>query len=358
MTDPNSQNLPEGTPTNTPSVFEPAPAPTNSVPVQPTAPLPADQTAPPTNLPPSAPIYSPGPPPSYGPPIADPSLNRPLVDTTGDFSYRVPRWRWFMSLLLIGIYPAMASLLSLFIRPSRRSKNESALPGTIDELTYYIVIDLAIFAVLWGLAWAFSRANKDELLLRWRGGAKPIALGFGYALGLRVAIMGIAFFALIVAVIVFMALGNDPKMLEQLIKDNSPKADTLFPKGALSNPIYLIFSTTVLSFVAAGFREELWRTSCLAALRHLLPDKLGTNARWITSIILSSVIFGLGHVYQGAVGVVVTGIIGLGLGIMTWRYRSIWPSVWAHGFFDATSFLLAAVVSSKGVATPPTWFGW
>ena len=55
---------------------------------------------------------------------------------------------------------------------------------------------------------------------------------------------------------------------------------------------------------------------------------------------LTAVVFGLGHVSQGWGGVVLTTILGLGLGlILVWR-RSFWEAVLAHGFFDATTFAL------------------
>lgn len=261
-----------------------------------------------------------------------------------------------MSLLLIGFYPAFISLLGQMLSHRSKHKGGSALPSSSQDLVRYVTLDLAVFGLFWLLGWAFSRATKDELLLRWRGGGlKPIWQGFGWALGLRLAIMVAFLFVFIVAAIVLSAAGTDPKSFAHLIQKNGPKPDALFPKGALSNPVYLLLSTTLLSFVAAGLREELWRTACLAALRHLLPDAWSDRARWSFAIGLSSVIFGLGHVYQGAVGVVMTGIIGAGLGVLTWRNRSIWPSVWAHGFFDATSFLLAAMVAGRKIPLP-AWF--
>ncbi len=262
-----------------------------------------------------------------------------------------------MSLLLIGFYPALLSLLGHVLSWRAKGKGGSALPSSTRGLVLYVSLDLAIFGLFWLLGWAFSRATKDELLLRWRDGWKPIIQGFGYALGLRLAIMVGFIFLLIVAGIVLSLAGTDPQSFAHLIQKNQPKTDALFPKGALSNPLYLLLSTTFLSFVAAGLREELWRSACLAALRHLLPDSWQDRARWIGAIVLSSVIFGLGHVYQGSVGAVLAGFIGAGLGVLTWRNRSIWPSVWAHGFFDATSFLLAAAVAGHKIPVPPAWFG-
>jgi membrane protease YdiL (CAAX protease family) len=186
-----------------------------------------------------------------------------------------------------------------------------------------------------------------------RGGFKPILQGFGYALALRLGLVVVIIFA---ATLFLMATGTDPKQFAEFMKQNQPQTDSLFPKGALANPLYLLLMTTLLSFVVAGVREEFWRNATLAALRHLLPDHWGERARWITAIALSSVVFGLGHLYQGGLGVVFTALLGAGLGAVTWRHRSIWPSVFAHGFIDATSFLAAAAMASKKVPIEVFWF--
>jgi hypothetical protein len=50
---------------------------------------------------------------------------------------------------------------------------------------------LLLFALIFGLAWIFSRATWDDLLLRWRGGFWPVPLALLYSIGLRFAV-GIA----------------------------------------------------------------------------------------------------------------------------------------------------------------------
>ena len=332
-----------------------------SLPPEPTAHETVFETAlaPVALLPPSGPpIYRPSlDPPPIASPFVDTFAPTPALPPAPETTRRIPRWRWAFFLLLIGFYPVWMSLLGEFLSLRFRGKSKSALPSSPIHLVISVSLDLAIFGVIWWLGWLFSRATKDELLLRWRGGFwKPITQGFGYALGIRLAIVVAFMFVFLLASIALAVAGHDPKALGHLIEHAAPKDDALFPKGALSNPLYLLLTVTLLSFVAAGGREELWRTACLAALRHLLPDRMSERARWGWAIGLSSVIFGLGHVYQGGLGVIITGIIGAGLGVLTWRNRSIWPSVWAHGFFDATSFLLAAVAMSKKLPIP-LWLG-
>lgn len=258
-----------------------------------------------------------------------------------------------MSLILIGFYPLFVSLLGK-LRPERASSGPS-LPSSVTGLIVFSGLELGVFGVFWLLGWAFSRATKDDLLLRWRGGIMPVLQGFGYALALR---LGLVFLIIFVAGIVLTATGMDPKQFAKFIQDNQPQTDSLFSKAALANPLYLLAMTTILSFVVAGCREELWRTAALASLRNLLPDHWTETARWVWAIVLSSIVFGLGHIYQGGLGVVLTALLGAGLGVVTWRHRSIWPSVFAHGFIDATSFLAAALMAGKKLPVHAFWWHW
>lgn len=328
--DPNSSPIPP--------VFEDAPAPNPLVP----PPVPEISAGDP-------PVYSPAsestawlapiPPPHPSPVVAEHVL------------HRVTRWRWAMSLLLIGFYPVFLTLLGKL--RGGRATTGSALPSSVRGLLIVSAFELGIFAIFWVLGWAFSRATKDELMLRWRGGIWPILQGLGYALALR---LGLVLVIIFLAGIILTATGIDPKQFSQFMQKNQPNTDALFAPSALSNPLYLFTMMTVLSFVVAGLREELWRTASLAALRHLLPDDWSERTRWIWAIALSSVVFGLGHLYQGGLGVFFTAILGAGLGAVTWRHRSIWPSVFAHGFIDATSFLAAALMAGKKLPVEVFWW--
>ena len=60
-----------------------------------------------------------------------------------------------------------------------------------------LAVELGIFAIFWGIGWAFSRATKDELMLRWRGGIMPIVQGLGYALALRIGLGLVLVFVLV-----------------------------------------------------------------------------------------------------------------------------------------------------------------
>ncbi len=58
------------------------------------------------------------------------------------------------------------------------------------------------------------------------------------------------------------------------------------------------------------------------------------------AVALAAIVFGCGHVPQGALAVALTGFLGFGLGLIMVLHKSIWPAVIAHGMFDATTFAL------------------
>jgi membrane protease YdiL (CAAX protease family) len=69
---------------------------------------------------------------------------------------------------------------------------------------------------------------------------------------------------------------------------------------------------------------------------------------WL-AILISAVIFGLAHVYQGAAGVVGTGIIGFFLGWIYMRMGRVWPLVIAHALFDSTQIIFVVSLIWRGL---------
>lgn len=271
--------------------------------------------------------------PPLPPAIASPHSPSPLKAS-------VARWRWWIFLLLIGAAPLLVSLSGA----ARSGEQTPRFPKTIPALLLFCALEMAVFGVLWGVAWVFSRADKDALFLRWRGGWKPLAWGAFYSVALRAGIVVVMFLVLLWLTM----LGFKPEQLVKLIQENQPDVARVFlPFLTQSDPLYRFLFITLISFVVAGLREELWRAATLAGLLHLAPRNWSQGARNGVALGLSSALFGLGHLYQGALGVVLTGIIGIGLGAITLRHRSIWPAVIAHGFFDATSFVALMMVGNR-----------
>jgi membrane protease YdiL (CAAX protease family) len=66
-----------------------------------------------------------------------------------------------------------------------------------------------------------------------------------------------------------------------------------------------------------------------------------TSLAWVMSLLAVSVLFGLGHFYQGPTGVVDTGITSLILGgLYFYSGRNLWLPILTHGFSNTIGVLL------------------
>jgi membrane protease YdiL (CAAX protease family) len=179
----------------------------------------------------------------------------------------------------------------------------------------------------------------EQLLLRWRGGFLPWLRGAGYSLALRVAV-GMAVVAGIAVYALFRPVN------EATLQQMRPKVEVLVePEAMVNSPLYLWLNLTVVSFVMAGLREELWRAGMLAAMRALWPGRFASVWGGVGASAIIAVAFGLGHAPQGWGAVGMTALLGFGLGAIMVVHRSIWDAVLAHGFFNATSFALLYLVA-------------
>ena len=64
-----------------------------------------------------------------------------------------------------------------------------ALTHSAQGLLYVCSVQIAVFGILFLLAWLASRASAAELLLEWRPAWWPPALGLLYSVALRMALM-------------------------------------------------------------------------------------------------------------------------------------------------------------------------
>jgi hypothetical protein len=264
-----------------------------------------------------------------GPNDIPPLLNPPEPEPENVGS--VSRWRWWIHLAVLGAFPLVVGVTGL---TRFHSNSAPVLPTNVSGLLKVCGIELAFFGVLFGIAWIASRADARQLMLKWRRGGMPIVWGLGYSVALRGCIVVVA---TVVVTFWFAITGAHASDLAGI----RSHADRLVnPQAMVNDPTYLILLVTFVSFVVAGLREELWRSAMLAGMRTLFPQWFATLRGRFLAVVAVALIFGLGHTAQGIAGVMATGLLGAGLGgIMLW-HRSIWEAVFAHGFFDASSFLL------------------
>lgn len=97
--------------------------------------------------------------------------------------------------------------------------------------------------------------------------------------------------------------------------------------------------------VTAGVCEEI-------LYRGILLVVLGAAVGLWPAVALSSVIFGLGHVYQGLEGLVKTTVVGLIMALLTVFSGSLLIAVILHAVIDLTSGrMMAAALAGEGPAT-------
>ena len=215
---------------------------------------------------------------------------------------------------------------------------EPALGRDVSTLLVVSAKGLGIFGVVFGLACLASCASADDLLLRWRPSKWVVLLGLGYSIVLRVAI-GVA-----AGTVSLLLIGSGLVSQEEIARfatSNRPEVEALVDVKALQgDSSYFWLTTTLVSFVVAGLREELWRAGFMAALSKLWPGLFGSTAGQFLAVGIAAVSFGSAHAVQGVIAVGVTALLGFGLGAIMIVHRSIWPAVVAHGCFNSTSFAL------------------
>ena len=155
---------------------------------------------------------------------------------------------------------------------------------------------------------------KDYLMWQW-----PLTIGLlswwlwsGYSLesiGLIPVADGRQWVAVGVGVIVLLT-----QVIYLAIAPRTPKEDRLFG---------------IVSITAGVCEEILYRGLLLAALVSLV----GT---W-PAVAISSLIFGLGHAYQGTSGIAMTGLVGLVLALLTVVSGSLYTAIILHAVIDLTS---------------------
>ena len=237
--------------------------------------------------------------------------------------------------LIIGSYPT----LGLFFRATTgRVPPGPALSGSVRGLLLVSALELIVFSIFFAAACLISRASREQLMLRWRPRWWVVPLGIGYSIALR---MGLIVIAVAVMAVLAATQTVTPEKVQEYVNANRPDVEALVSVPAMrTNPAYFWLTITLVSFVVAGIREEMWRAGTLAAMRALWPRAFGSTLGQFLAIALIAVAFGAMHLRMGVLAAIGAGVLGLMLGLIIILHRSIWPAVIAHGVFDATTLAL------------------
>jgi membrane protease YdiL (CAAX protease family) len=93
--------------------------------------------------------------------------------------------------------------------------------------------------------------------------------------------------------------------------------------------MYALTGARILNYFPAAFAEEfIMRGYLIARLTELL------GSRWVAWLV-SSVLFGSYHIYQGVIPALTIFGAGLIFGLMVLKMKSVWPSTFAHALFNS-----------------------
>jgi membrane protease YdiL (CAAX protease family) len=247
---------------------------------------------------------------------------------------RVSKFRWGIHLTLMAALPVFVGVAG-----AASHRDGPALTHSVRGLLTVCGMEVVFFAVVWGLALLASRPTRDDLLLRWRPGYWVVPLGLAYSVAIRVA-AGIVL-AVVLKIGGAVAIASHRASVaevQKFVTENRPQVEKLVDIQAMThNPAYFWLAVILVSFVIGGLREELWRSSFLAGLRSIWPRVFASQNGGIAGAAIAALFFGAGHLPQGMLAVAMITVVGFLLGVAMTVHRSIWPSVVAHGLFDAAS---------------------
>lgn len=164
-----------------------------------------------------------------------------------------------------------------------------------------------------------------------RGAGEPwAALGIArparplrtFGLGLAFALLGYLV-AIVATLIATKMLGWPPMQSGKLA-------------AVTGNPLALVGMLLIAWSTAAVGEELLFRGFLQGRLLALLSGRRGAGS---LAVFVQAALFGLAHAYQGATGILVTGMLGAAFGLFYLRANSLWPLVIAHGLIDTLSLL-------------------
>lgn len=164
---------------------------------------------------------------------------------------------------------------------------------------------------------------------------KASALGlaktsFGKTIGLAAATIPVCYVSVLVTVSAYLALSGTS--IDGLVQERAAFLDEVPHIPPLIAVPFALF---------VGIHEEvLFRGFILGRLRALFGST-------VAAVIASSIVFGLLHGYQGAIGVVQTTTVGLVLATLAARFRTIWPAILAHGLFDTITLVLLPLLGDS-----------
>lgn len=197
-------------------------------------------------------------------------------------------------------------------------------PKNLDEVLFYSCLE-AIIAL--GVVSLLLKISYQEKLSRY-------FLEEPYKKLLKKGLLwGIISFVIIN--FVFSPIGQILTQVFHLPEIKFPQSDTSFFFKTAFAPFYWI----LISIIGGGVAEETIRYFSLS----FFERELGKSGL-IIAIMISSLFFGLGHIYQGSSWAIAHFFSGLLWSYVYWRNKNLIVNIVTHGFFDLIGSLIACIL--------------
>jgi uncharacterized protein len=225
----------------------------------------------------------------------------------------------------ISYWHTAALLLVLLLFSLGNARSSHAVPSGHTRVRIYLAT-IAYEWLLTGFVWWGLRRSGGTL--RELIGGRWHDVG-DFLLDIAIAV-GVWLGALLVIAMVALAMGmNHAGNLD----DARRQIGFLAPRSTLEIVLWICLSAT------AGFCEEvLFRGYLQKQFTRLL------RCRW-SALVVVSILFGLGHGYEGPQRMVLIAILGLAFGLMSLLRKSLRPAMMAHTWQDTISGLLLRALS-------------
>jgi membrane protease YdiL (CAAX protease family) len=204
--------------------------------------------------------------------------------------------------------------------------------------------EATLAALLLGYGW-FSTDRLVLLLLL--ASFSPWTRGLGWrTLGLERPSWRAARHAVIVATAVVLAL---PTVIVPVAQAATGQTVDLASIDPIQGDGRLLLIWLAQAWTLAAFGEEMVFRGYI--IRRVAQFVSNGRVGILTGLAVSSVYFGWAHRYQGPAGMLVTGAIGLALGILYVRTRSLTTAIMCHAVID-TIVLLATYFGYRSLIVP------
>jgi membrane protease YdiL (CAAX protease family) len=215
-----------------------------------------------------------------------------------------PRWRYLIDIIvLVAVTFLLDALLSAFVQ----------VPIDLEKgFVFDAIVKLLLVGVGCGLVLLRGERLADIGLKRPESWTRTLIIGVG------------------LAAIVFVAMYFSEKA--GFRRDLSKFKPV---EGNLELAVLGVF----YALIGAGFYEEFtFRGFLMQGLAMLLG---GGRSAWIAACLVQGALFGLAHTYQNPLGIAITGMLGILMGVIVLASgRNLWPVIIGHGLFDASRFVL------------------